>query len=211
MFSRFASTALALSLALALSGFVPLRGNADLGASTALAQPALSFTGDCTSVSSCQLLVLTLINAVRAHYKVRQLGLNVTESTGQGRCVGSKGHSTAMELSGTIWHTAPGDNPLKPTNKASFPKDICVRAKTAGENVGVAAGQTEGQNLATIMTQMMGESPDTPSGCHALPPGETNHACNIISPAFSTVGIGLIDGALSQGLTGPYLTEDFTG
>jgi uncharacterized protein YkwD len=169
-----------------------------------------TFSGSCTTAKTCEVLVLTWINQVRAAYKIPPLGLNVTESKGKGKCVGSFGHSTAMSASGNIWHTAPGDNPAHPTNRASFPLDICVHARAAGENVGVAGGLSQGQNLAQIMQQMMGENPDTPSGCKSLPAGETNHACNMLNPKFAAVGFGVVDGQLS-GLSGPYLTMDFTG
>jgi uncharacterized protein YkwD len=169
-----------------------------------------SFSGSCASVTTCRVLILTWINQARSAYKMPPLGLNATESKGKGVCVGSLGHSTAMSASGNIWHTAPGDNPSHPTNKASFPLDICVHARAAGENVGVAGGLSQGQNLAQIMGQMMGENPNTPSGCKSLPSGETNHACNVLNPKFAAVGFGIVQGSLS-GLSGPYLTMDFTG
>jgi uncharacterized protein YkwD len=169
-----------------------------------------SYTGSCSDEPSCQSLVLTWINQVRAHYGIAALGLNSTQSAGTGSCVGSHGHSLAMMQSGTIWHVAPGDSLSSPTNPASFYRDICVNAMTAGENVGVGAGQSEGGDLAMIMSGMMGENPNTPAGCAALPPGSTNHACNILSSAFSSVGIGVVTGPFST-LNGPYLTEDFIG
>jgi uncharacterized protein YkwD len=210
-------TAVATSTQTALPSATPTRTPAPSPTPTRAPTPTstpssanFTFTGSCSSEASCQTLILTWINQVRAHYGIGALGLNSTQSAGAGSCVGSHGHSLAMMQSGTIWHVAPGDNPSSPTNPASFYRDICVNAMTAGENVGVAAGQSEGADLASIMSGMMSENPNSPAGCTALPPGSTNHACNILNAAFSSVGIGVVDGAFST-LSGPYMTQDFIG
>jgi hypothetical protein len=171
----------------------------------------MTFSGNCTDTSSCQSLIVGWINQARSAYGIAGIGFSGSQSSGDGVCIGSMGHSQAMEQSGSIWHEAPGDTaPF--TNPASFPNDICGRGglSTYGENVGVAGGYgSYGADLAQVMDGMMAENPNTPSGCAAIAPS-TNHACNILHAAFTQVGVGVVFGPyFSQ--TSPYLTEDFTG
>jgi hypothetical protein len=99
-----------------------------------------------------------------------------------------------MARSGFIWHI----NPHYP--RASFPNNICVRYTSVGENVGVASTGAVLQDLRTLDQEMMSE-PHTRSICAAT----VNHACNILTPGFRHVGIGIYE---AQAYT--WLTEDFT-
>lgn len=123
---------------------------------------------------------LNLINQTRAENGLGPMTLNMTQSTGTGNCVGSIGHSTAMQQSGTIWHT----NASYP--QASFSADICVFYHSAGENVGEWSGN-ELTAIQAIHNTMMNEQHD-PAYCSVY----DNHACNILSPVFTQVGIGLV-------------------
>jgi uncharacterized protein YkwD len=123
---------------------------------------------------------LNLINETRAQNGLGPMTLNMTQSTGTGNCVGSIGHSTAMQQSGTIWHT----NASYP--QASFSADICVFYHSAGENVGEWSGN-ELTAIQAIHNTMMNEQHD-PAYCAVY----DNHACNILSPVFTQVGIGLV-------------------
>jgi uncharacterized protein YkwD len=98
-----------------------------------------------------------------------------------------------MARSGTIWHV----NPQYP--QASFPRDICVSSRGAGENVGAASGD-EMADLIALNSMMMSE-PHGRKACDAI----VNHACNILSGAFHQMGIGVY---YAGGVT--WLTEDFT-
>jgi len=142
--------------------------------------------------TACMQAVVNMINNDRAQNGVSsKLTLNGTQSYGTGSCVGSIGHSTAMAQSGSIWH----EDSSYPA--ASFPNDICVRFSTAGENVGAFPGN-ELQALQSMNDEMMSE-PHSPN-CTG------NHACNILSPNYTSVGIGIV---VQGGQT--WLTEDFTG
>jgi uncharacterized protein YkwD len=138
--------------------------------------------------------MLTILNQDRAAYHLPALHLKVLQSRGLGSCAGAFGHSTAMARSGKIWHT----NPNFP--HASFPKSICVPFQTAGENVGEDASGNLLQDLHELDGLMMQE-PHTAATCATT----VNHACNILSPLFRHVGIGVYSVA---GTT--WLTEDFT-
>lgn len=145
--------------------------------------------------------MLNLINQTREQYGIAPVQLDQTESNGTGSCVGSMGHSKAMQDSGFIWHS----NTAYPA--ASFANDVCGYYSSAGENVGSFDSQDESQALISMHQMMMQESPDTPSGCGPLlQQGGTNHACTILNPAYSQVGIGII---FQNGIT--WLTEDFKG
>ena len=105
-----------------------------------------------------------------------------------------------MANTGTIWHTDP-NNPNGPN---SFPNDICIPGVAAGENVGSWSGASEDSELQSIHNLMMngqGEQHD-PQTCQQY----VNHACNIVSTKYGSVGIGIV-------LVGDtvYLTEDFIG
>jgi uncharacterized protein YkwD len=128
---------------------------------------------------------LNLLNGTRAQAGVDPLTLNMGNSLGTGSCIGALGHSKHMAQVGQISHD-------------QFPADICTAWSTAGENVGEWKTGNELQDLETIHSEMMSEPHS--SGCSG------NHACNIISPAFHIVGIGIY---YSNGTT--WLTTDFTG
>jgi uncharacterized protein YkwD len=138
--------------------------------------------------------LLALLNKDRAAVGVPPLTLNLTQSTGSGSCVGSVGHSSAMQQSGTIWHT----NSSYPA--ASFPTNLCIAYSTAGENVGEAGSGNELTDLQQLDSMMMGEAHDA-STCATT----VNHACNILNPSFHQVGIGLVTANNTT-----WLTEDFT-
>jgi uncharacterized protein YkwD len=134
-------------------------------------------------------LVLSEINGARAQVGVAPLALNLTQSA----C--SMGHSQAMAASGQIWHV----NASYPS--VSFPNDLCVSYRSAGENVGEAGGYSDAGGLAAIFDQMMAE-PHDPASCAV----EVNHACNILNTSFRSVGIAVYSSAGAV-----WLTTDFTG
>lgn len=143
---------------------------------------------------SCMRTMLAILNADRAARHVAPLRLQRVQADGKQGCAGSYGHSVAMATSGAIWHvnaSFPG---------ASFPHDLCVRYSAAGENVGESASGEVGSDLRQLDQVMMQE----PHGA-AVCAQETNHACNILNPAYHFVGIGVY---VSGGTT--WLTEDFT-
>lgn len=143
---------------------------------------------DCPGTQSgCMQAALNLINATRAQYGLRPLSLNLTESNGTGSCIGSYGHSVHMAQMGQISHD-------------QFPADICVPYSYTGENVGEMGGN-ELSAIQWIHNTMMSE-PHDPATCAS----STNHACNILSPSFTQVGIGLyFDGSIT------WYTTDFLG
>jgi uncharacterized protein YkwD len=143
------------------------------------------------STTGCAQYMLSILNKDRAANGVAPLTLNLTQTNGTASCVGSLGHSTAMQQSGSIWHT----NASYPA--ASFPTDICVAYTRAGENVGEANYGNELTDLQQLDSMMMSE-PHSP-GCTG------NHACNILYPSFHQVGIGVI-----YVNNATWLTEDFT-
>jgi uncharacterized protein YkwD len=142
------------------------------------------------SQSGCIQAMLDIVNSTRAQYGAPPLTLNLTQTNGTTSCVGSYGHSVAMQNSGQIWHV----NSAYPS--ASFPTDICVAAGIEGENVGELTSGNELRDLQGIHSLMMQE-PYTP-GCMG------NHACNILSSQFHSLGIGIdyVGGST-------WLTEDF--
>jgi hypothetical protein len=146
-----------------------------------------------TTQDACIQAVLNMINTARQQNSVAPVTLSSIQTTGTGTCVGSIGHSKAMQQSGSIWHT----NPSYP--QASFPTNVCIAYGTAGENVGMAQFGNEMNDLQWMHDQMMAEN-------HTTCSTDWNHACNILYSTFTTVGIGIynINGAT-------WLTEDFTG
>lgn len=152
-------------------------------------------------LDECRKVVLDLINHDRGianqqyGLELRGYTLNLTQSNGVGSCVGSQGHSQAMADSGDIWH----QNPDYPA--ASFGNDLCVSYMTAGENVGQWDDKDWIAAFQGMDDMMMSEQHD-PAYCKAA----TNHACNILSPNFTSVGIGIVH----QGKK-IWLTEDFIG
>jgi uncharacterized protein YkwD len=145
-------------------------------------------SGTCPgSQSACIQSMLNILNSDRAAAGVAPLTLNMTETNGTSSCVGSYGHSVHMSQVGSISHD-------------QFPADICIAYSTAGENVGESASGNELTDLQSLDNQMMAE-PHTSSTCSTT----TNHACNIINPAFQQVGIGIYNVNNTT-----WLTEDFT-
>jgi uncharacterized protein YkwD len=110
----------------------------------------------------------------------------MTQTTGTATCVGSYGHSVHMAQEGYISHD-------------QWPADICVPTFGSAENVGYDYSGNEQQDLQMINNEMMNEQHDR-AYCQVY----DNHACNIINPAYTSVGIGVYN---SNGTT--WLTEDF--
>lgn len=146
------------------------------------------------ALNECSRAMLKLINLERSQNGLPKVSLKPVQSVGTSACVGSYGHSQAMARSGAIWHV----NAQFP--RASFPNSICVHFMHAGENVGESASGNVTGDLQALSNLMMSE-PHSKSDCTST----TNHACNILNPAFRHVGIGVY---YSNGAT--WLTEDFT-
>jgi uncharacterized protein YkwD len=137
--------------------------------------------------------MLSILNRTRMQYHLAPLRLKKVQTDGKRGCAGSMGHSSAMAQTGSIWHT----NSHYP--KASFPNNICLRYTAAGENVGQSSDGNLAQDLQAMHGLMMSE-PHSKSVCATT----VDHACNILSPSFRQVGIGIY---VSNGTT--WLTEDF--
>lgn len=137
--------------------------------------------------------VLNMLNQIRGQYGARALTINMTQSNGTSSCAGSLGHSKAMAESGKVWHS----NPSYPG--ASFPNDLCS-GPDGSENVGYWDTGNELTDLQDMTDGMMTEAHDTAT-CHQY----IDHACSIINPYETTVGIGIVQ---QGGYT--WLTEDFT-
>ena len=150
----------------------------------AVPTPSRAVTSACTP--DCGVALLAMLNAARAGFRVAPLALSRLQSGGNRSCLGAVGHSRHMAIQGYISHD-------------DFPKDVCVLHGTAGENVGVMNNETQVEALRALTRLMMAEGTPKP-GCTG------SHACNIINPAFHSVGIGIY-------VTGrtTWLTEDFTG
>jgi len=93
-----------------------------------------------------------------------------------------------------VWHT----NARFP--RASFPRDICVPAPSAGENVGEADLGSVQADLSALNEAMMSEPHDRSTCASSF-----SHACNILSRGFRAIGIGAY---YANGVL--WLTEDFT-
>jgi hypothetical protein len=102
-----------------------------------------------------------------------------------------------MADSGYIWHV----NSAYP--QASDWNDLCVWLGGAGENVGTFKTGDELQDLRSIHGLFMSEQHDT---AYCVSISYSNHACNILDPHYSQVGIGIV---YQNGAT--WLTEDFLG
>lgn len=154
----------------------------------------VSHAATCGTLSeSCQRAVLKLMNADRRAAGLPAFHLTRLQSDGTQGCPGSLGHSVAMAASGTIWHS----NPAFP--RASFPRNLCVRYRGAAENVGEWATGNIVDDLQAMDHAMMAE-PHSSRLCAT----QDNHACNILSRSYHTVGIGVY---VVNGVT--WLTEDF--
>lgn len=156
---------------------------------------ASTVSTSCGAAPACLQATLRLINLDRARNGLNPLTLIRRQSDGASGCPGSYGHSSAMAQSGAIWHI----NPRFP--RASFPHNICVTYRSAGENVGESSTGNVRDDLQTLDRLMMSE-PHTATACAA----SYDHACNILNPIFRHVGIGIY---LKGGVT--WLTEDFLG
>jgi hypothetical protein len=138
--------------------------------------------------------VLQLLDVARARAGVSPLVIRLVQSSGSGACVGSYGHSIAMAASGYVWDSNPS------YFRASFPNNICVRSKWSGQNSGgYFGGGGLVHGLKALHALMMNEPHDA-----ATCASTTNHACDILDPAFRYVGIGVYR---AHGST--WLTEDF--
>lgn len=146
-------------------------------------------------VRSCARALLKILNTQRADAGLAPLRLIRLQSRGTAGCAGSMGHSAAMASSGSIWHS----DMRYP--RASFPHDMCERYMHAGENVGEATTGSVLEDLRTLHQQMMSE-PHSIAACASM----VSHACNILDPAYSYIGIGI---DVAGGTT--WLTEDFAG
>lgn len=144
-----------------------------------------------TTGTQCRQYLVQLMNEQRAQYGVAALSLSQLQSNGNVACQGSTGHAKAEATSGTIWHV----NPDYPTQ--SFPNNLCLPFHAAGENTGMASG-SKYEAVTSTFGQMMAEPHSY--GCTG------NHACNIISPQFSQVGVGFATNGQWR-----FDTEDFVG
>lgn len=188
---------IAVSSTGASSGWQSVGGASPHGAAITAELPASSPASGTSagSASSMVQYMLNIINHDRAVAGLPPYTLNMAQSTGTGSCVGSYGHSIAMQQSGSIWHV----NSSYP--QASFPRDICMSYSTAGENVGMAQTGSESNDLQTVDNLMMSET-HSPSYCAT----NVNHACNILSTKYTQVGVGIVDAS-----NGTWVTEDFAG
>lgn len=176
-----------------IAGTLCCAAHAELAAASAPSAPNTSRLAMCGQ-RSCMHAMLSIINADRATEHLPPLRLRRAQADGRSGCPGSYGHSVAMATSGSIWHVNAG------FPAASFPHDLCVHYTAAGENVGESATGSVETDLRQLDRLMMQE-PHGSSLCAQV----TNHACNILNPAFRFVGIGVY---VSSGTT--WLTEDFT-
>lgn len=131
------------------------------------------------------------MNATRAQYGLPPYSINAIESNGTATCPGSYGHSVHMSQTGVLAHDQFG---------IGAGLDICVPVSAAGENIGYSS-QFGNAALDSMHSQMMAEQHDA-AYCAQF----SNHACSIISPRFSHVGIGVYT---ANGIT--WLTVDFLG
>jgi len=163
---------------------------------TALPTTGATANANCPgSQNGCITAMLGILNGTRGQSGLAPLHLSMIQSMGTSSCVGSYGHSKDMAASGQIWH----QNASYPD--ASWPNNMCISYSSGGENVGVMSSGNELQDLQGIHNLMMGEAHDASTCAHYV-----NHACNILSTQFATVGIGIY---YANGST--WLTEDFAG
>lgn len=130
--------------------------------------------------------LLQVINADRARLHARPLALDKRQST----C--SQRHSKHMAVMGDISHD-------------QFPSDVCVPYTMAAENVGSESGDPQTAVL-DLNTQMMNEGPCPHKNCPGDEYATHGHYMNLVNPAYTHVGIGIV-------VTGTtvWLTENFTG
>ncbi|GAC1473398.1 MAG: hypothetical protein PVSMB7_27320 [Chloroflexota bacterium] len=134
--------------------------------------------------------MLDVLNQTRAQYNVGPLTLDPVLSHGTNQsCVTAYDHSVHMAGQGGISHD-------------QFMQSCAVtRGRAAAQNVGYNQSGNEMQDLMQMNTMMMSEAHDSATCSSGV-----NHACNIISRNYSSVGIGIYE---SNGTT--WLTEDFLG
>jgi uncharacterized protein YkwD len=146
-----------------------------------------------TTGTGCVCAVLNLMNTARAQYHEPPLTLSWTQTHGiPGECAGSIAHSRAMAEDGAIWHVSARHR------AESFPAGLCRPFTYIGENVGMATG-TRWSGVQQIEALMMSE----PHGRYCT---RDNHACNILSPHYTNVGIGIVSASGTV-----WVTEDFRG
>lgn len=155
-----------------------------LGLVSMQAQPVLA--AHSPSYRSVAKQLLQVINADRAKLHLRPLVLNKQQST----C--SQRHSEHMAVLGTITHD-------------QFPADICVSHALAGENVGVESGAPLTAVL-DINASMMDEGPCPNRNCPGNEFTDHGHYMNLMNPAYTHIGIGIV---VTNGSV--WLTENFTG
>jgi len=128
--------------------------------------------------------LFTLLNQHRVAAGVPLLTLNSALS------VGARQHSCDMFEHQQLNHV--GSDGSSPFQRIAA---VGVTYRTAGENIGTASGYGVTGGVNTIDLQMMAEP---------LAPG--THHWNIVNPAYTQVGVGVI---YANGQV--WLTEDFTG
>ncbi len=156
-----------------------------LGIVSLQAQPVMA-SSHSPSYRSVAKQLLQVINADRARLHVRPLVLNWRQST----C--SQRHSAHMAVLGTITHD-------------QFPADICVSHALAGENVGAEAAAPLTAVL-DINASMMDEGPCPNKNCPGNEFADHGHYMNLVNPAYTRIGIGIV---VTNGSV--WLTENFTG
>ena len=152
-------------------------------------------TSACPIAHACIGAVLGMLNRVRAQSRLTPFRLSEAQTIGTPSCVGAYGHSVAMARTGQLWHTNPKDL------KASYPADICVPHQTSAEDVGEGASGNELTDLSQVTHLWLADSHNR-STCKITP----THACNILNPSLTSVGIGIY---FTRGTT--WVTLDFIG
>ncbi len=128
--------------------------------------------------------LLSTLNAHRAAVGARPLTLNPALSAV------ARTHSCDMFQHQQMSHTgSDGSSPFQRISAAG------IAYGTAGENVGMASGYALSSGVTTIDNEMMAEP---------LTPGD--HHWNIVNPAYSSIGVGII--YVNNQV---WLTEDFIG
>ncbi len=128
--------------------------------------------------------LLSTLNAHRAAVGARPLTLNPALS------VVARTHSCDMFQHQQMSHTgSDGSSPFQRISAAG------IAYGTAGENIGMASGYALSSGVTTIDNEMMAEP---------LTPGD--HHWNIVNPAYSSIGVGII--YVNNQV---WLTEDFIG
>jgi uncharacterized protein YkwD len=130
-------------------------------------------------------LLLEAINRERVAHHLAPLVLSARQS------VCSRRHSAHMASVGFISHD-------------QFPADVCIPYTHTGENVGEDQADP-GSAVLTLNRLMVGEGPCPTVPCVGPAFEAHGHYMNLLNPAYTHVGIGIV---LRNGVT--WLTEDFT-